>query len=72
MGRKEITAAILDKRVNEGEAKAISITENLIRRKLSGKERKDGILYLFNIYGSVAEVAETTGLPLSEIRENLK
>ena len=39
------------KRVDEGQAKAISITENLIRRQLSGKELKDGILYLYNLYG---------------------
>ncbi len=72
LGREAIYAAILDARVSEGEAKAISITENLIRRKLSGKECKDGILYLFNIYGSVTDIAETTGLPLNKIRENLK
>ncbi len=70
--RSTISAAILDERVSEGEAKAISITENLIRRKLAGKEIKDGILYLYNIYGSVADVANTTGLPQGQIRDNLK
>ncbi len=70
--RETISAAILDGRVSEGEAKAISITENLIRRKLSGKELKDGILYLYNIYGSVADIASTTGLPQGQIRDNLK
>ena len=60
--RQTIPAAVLDARVDEREAKAISITENLMRRKLSGKELKDGILYLYNIYGSVNDVVTATGL----------
>lgn len=60
--RECITAAVLDERVEESEAKAISITENLIRRRLSGKELTDGIVYLYNIYGSIKAVAETTGI----------
>ena len=51
----------MDERVSEGEAKAISITENLIRRKLTGKERKDGILYLYRLYGTIKDVQEATG-----------
>ena len=66
--RATIWAAVLDERVDEARAKAISITENLIRRKLSGKELKDGILYLYNIYGSIRDVVETTGLPYREVR----
>ena len=72
MGRETITAAILDERVSEGQAKAISITENLIRRKLSGKELKDGILYLYNLYGTIKDVVDTTGLPRREVQNNLK
>ena len=67
-----ITAAVLDKRVEEGEAKAISITENLIRRKLSGKELIDGITYLYNIYGTATAVAETTGLPYRRVLDYVK
>lgn len=67
-----ISAAILDERVDEVQAKVISITENLIRRKLSGKDLKDGILYLYNIYGSVQDVVDTTGLPQEAVRNNLK
>ena len=65
--RESITAAVLDQRVEEREAKAISITENLIRRKLSGKELTDGIVYLHNIYGSVKDVIATTGLPREKV-----
>lgn len=70
--RDVIAAAILDERVDEGQAKAISITENLIRRQLSGKELKDGILYLYNLYGSVKDVAETAGLPRNKVRDYVK
>ena len=72
LGRERITAAILDQRADEGEAKAISITENLIRRKLSGKELTDGILYLYNIYGNVKAVADTAGLPLTEVKNHIR
>ena len=70
--RESITAAILDERVGADEAKAISITENLMRRKLSGKELKDGILYLYNIYGSIKDVVEATGLPYTAVRDYVK
>ena len=70
--RESISAAIFDARVEESTAKAISITENLIRRKLSGKELKDGILYLYNLYGSIKDVVETTGLPYRAVRDYVK
>ena len=70
--REHIPAAILDQRVEEAEAKAISITENLIRRKLSGKELKDGVLYLYKFYGSIKDVAEATGLPREKVSNNVK
>ena len=70
--RDAISAAVLDERVDEGQAKAISITENLIRRKLSGPELKDGVLYLYNLYGSMQDVATTTGLPYNMIRDYVK
>ncbi len=70
--RDSITAAVLDERVEEQEAKAISITENLVRRKLSGKELTDGIVYLYNIYGSVKDVVETTGLSADNVRTHVR
>jgi len=70
--KQKISAAVLDERVDEGQAKAISITENLIRRQLSGKELKDGINFLYNIYGTVKDVAETTGLPRNKISDYIK
>ena len=70
--RDSIPAAVLDARVDEGQAKAISITENLIRRQLSGKELKDGILYLYKLYGSVQDVVVTTGLPRTKVQDYVK
>ena len=70
--RESIAAAVLDERLSSGEAKAISITENLIRRQLSGAELKNGILYLYNLYGSLKDVVEATGLPYSKVRDNVK
>lgn len=70
--RESISAAILDQRVEEAEAKAISITENLIRRKLSGKELIDGVTYLHKIYGTAKNVADTTGLPYKDVLNYVK
>ena len=70
--RSVISAAIMDERVDEEQAKAISITENLIRRQLSGKELKDGVLYLYNRYGNIKEVVETTGLPYRKVQDYVK
>lgn len=72
LGKETIAAAVLDGHVEEREAKAISITENLIRRRLSGRELKDGILYLYNIYGSIKDVREATGIPWADIRASVK
>ena len=71
--RDKIVAAILDERVSEGEAKAISITENLLRRNLSGKELIDGITHLYHFYGdSVKAVVEATGISDGKVRDYVK
>jgi len=72
LGRESIPAAILDERVPEAQAKAISITENLIRRKLSGKELVDGITHLYNHYGTQKAVVEATGLKAETVRSHVK
>ena len=72
LGKETISAAILDARVSEGEAKAISITENLVRRKLDGKELIEGITFLYNLYGTQKAVVEATGLKPEVVRTNVK
>lgn len=70
--RKTISAAVLDERVDVATAKAISITENIIRRRLSPREKKDGITYLYKLYGSITDVVEATGLPSRDVRAYVK
>lgn len=70
--RDTISAAIVSERVDEAEAKAISITENLIRRSLSGAELIDGITFLYNRYGSAKAVHEVTGIPYDDVRHYVK
>ena len=72
LGRKAINAAVLDVRVDEAEAKAISITENLVRRNLSGSELIDGITFLYNKYGSAKAVHDSTGIPYHDVRQYVK
>lgn len=70
--KETISAAVLDERVDEAEAKAISITENLIRRNLSGVELIDGITFLYNRYGSEEAVHQATGIPKAHIKDYVK
>lgn len=70
--RSTIAAAILDERVGAREAKAISITENLVRRKLSGRELIDGVTFLYNQYGSIQAVVEATGLSQQNVSDYVK
>ena len=71
--RDKIVAKILDERISEGEAKAISITENLVRRNLSKKELIDGITQLYNHYGgTIKAVVEATGISPIKVREYVK
>lgn len=67
-----VTAAVLDEKVDPGQAKAISITENLVRRKLSGKELIDGVTFLYNQYGSIRAVVEATGLSQRNVSQYVK
>ena len=72
LGRDSINAAVLDVRVDEVEAKAISITENLLRRNLSGPELIDGITFLYNKYGNAKAVHDSTGIPYHDVRQYVK
>lgn len=72
LGKGVIPAAILDGHVDETEAKAISVTENLVRRQLAGKDLKDGILFLYKHYGTVKDVHTATGISEQKIRDNVK
>ena len=70
--KKTIKAAILKRRVDEATAKAISVTENLIRRDLSQKELIDACTSLYKKYGTVKAVVETTGLNARQVSQYVK
>ena len=70
--RNTIHAAVVDERVDPEQAKAISITENLIRKKLSDTDLVDGVTFLYNHYGTIKAVAEKTGLPRDKVSRYVK
>jgi len=70
--KTHILAAILDRRVDESTAKAISVTENLVRRDLSPRELIDACTSLFKKYGSIKLVSEATGLKYDLVSKYVK
>ena len=48
-----ITACILDEKVDEAEAKILSVTENLVRRDPNSKDYIDACTWLYRKYGSI-------------------
>ncbi len=72
LGRETIKCAILDERVDDIDAKVISLTENLVRADLTTAEKIDACTWLYNKYGSIGSVAEHTGLSQNTVREYVK
>ncbi len=72
LGREKIMAAIIDERVDEERAKAISLTENIIRRNLDAKDVIDACAMLYKKYGSARAVADETGIPYAQVLKHLK
>jgi len=66
--KEKIMACILDREVDETEAKVISVTENLVRRDLNRKDLIDACTALYRRYGSIKDVADETGLPYEKVR----
>lgn len=72
LGREKIMAAIIDEPVDEENAKAISLTENIIRRDLDIKDVIDACTALYRRYGSARAVADETGIPYVQVLKHLK
>ncbi|CAG0945694.1 putative chromosome-partitioning protein ParB [Anaerolineae bacterium] len=69
---KTIRALVLNKPVDAETAKAISVTENLVRRDVSQKEYIDACTALYKKYGSIKAVAEATGLKAQTVSQYVK
>lgn len=72
LGRKTIRAQVLDERLDEIDAKVISLTENMMRRDISRRDKIDVCTTLFKRYGTMKDVAEATGLPYREVQSYVK
>ncbi|MFB9246852.1 ParB/RepB/Spo0J family partition protein [Sphaerisporangium melleum] len=72
IGAQEITAAIIEEKLDRDVASALSLSENLIRRELSTLDLIDACTSLYHRYGSVKAVAERFGLPYGRVRQYVK
>jgi ParB family chromosome partitioning protein len=70
--RATIRATVLAERVDDATAKALSLTENLVRRDLHSRDLIDACTSLYKKYGTIAAVAEETGLPYSKVSQYVK
>lgn len=67
LGKKTILAIVRTDKIDEGLAKGISVTENVMRVDLTKKELIDACTSLFKKYGSIKDVCDATGLPYSKV-----
>lgn len=65
--KETITACVLDEKVDEQEAKIISVTENLVRLDPNSKDYIDACTWLYRRYGSTKAVAEELGLKKEKV-----
>lgn len=73
LGHESILAAVLGaENLTPESAKAISISENLIRRDLDSSDLIDACTSLHQKYGSIKAVAEELGLPYNKVRAYVK
>jgi ParB family transcriptional regulator, chromosome partitioning protein len=72
LGRSSILAAIVEDPLDQETAKALSLTENIIRRDLDSKDVIDACTSLYKKYGNARAVAEETGIPYAQVLKHLK
>ena len=70
--KKTILAIVRTDKIDEGLAKGISVTENVMRVDLTKKELIDACTSLFKKYGSIKDVCDATGLPSNKVRLYVK
>ena len=72
LGLPTVRAAVLEKPVDEDDATALSISENMIRHEVNSRDLIDACTTLFRKYGSAKAVAEEVGLPYNKVRGYVK
>jgi ParB/RepB/Spo0J family partition protein len=70
--KRSIRAMVLDRAVDEVEAKVISLTENAVRLDLGRPDVIDAMTWLYKKYGSVSAVHEATGISKKKIQDAVK
>lgn len=69
---QEVAARILSTPPDAIEAKAISFSENFIRRDLTTPEKKNACIMFHRRYGSMMAASKALGIPYDEVREFVK
>ena len=72
LGFETIQAGILESRPQDGVAKAISLTENMVREDMAQKDYIDACTTLYHRYGSIKAVSEELGLPYNKVGQYVK
>lgn len=72
LNAKTIKAVIINEKLEDHEAKVLSLTENMHRLGLSRKDEINACLVLWRRYKNVGMIVQETGLPPHKIRKNLK
>lgn len=72
LGWTSIRAGVLDEMPNGDMAKAISLTENMVRLEMSEKDYIDACTELFRHYGSIKAVSDELGLPQNRVSKYVK
>lgn len=72
LGWEKIPARILSTRPDDVESKAISFSENFVRRDLTTPEKRNACIIFHRRYGSMKAASEALAIPYSEVREYVK
>lgn len=72
IGAETISAVVIDKPLDEVDAKTLSLTENWHRLGLSRKDEMNACLILWRRYKNVNLIVEETRLPAGKVRQYLK
>jgi ParB family chromosome partitioning protein len=71
LGLPTVRATVLGA-IDEAKARAISLSENVVRHEVDSKDLIDTCTILFRKYGSVKAVAEELGIPYNKVRSYVK